>query len=226
MNHKTDVRWWHVPLLKLYDSLSRNDSMRPADLIIVMAGRMERKQYGLELYRAGAAPRLILSVGRFEVSKMRGLDLEKVEELIQLRNTTAPARRHFFVKMDPSGISIERVRLSTWNTYGEVLAFRQYLAGEAARKVMVVSTDIHLRRVALTFAEVFREKPVEFLYCPVPDRLGFLRKAGWWTRPDDRRFVVVELLKLAGYRVILSAPRWAIPRLMRLRRFWGSRYLR
>ena len=41
---------------------------------------------------------------------------------------------------------------------------------------MVVSTGIHLRRVALAFARVFRDAPIEFRYCPVPCRLEVLRK--------------------------------------------------
>ena len=54
----------------LYERLTRNDDPAPADLIFVLAGKMERKRYGLELYRARSAKRLILSVGRFEVSKL------------------------------------------------------------------------------------------------------------------------------------------------------------
>ena len=36
---------------------------------------MERKVYGLELFRAGVSPKLVLSIGRFEVSIMRNLNL-------------------------------------------------------------------------------------------------------------------------------------------------------
>ena len=46
-------KWWQALLLRLYASLTRNDAPASADLIFVMAGRMERKHYGLELYRAG-----------------------------------------------------------------------------------------------------------------------------------------------------------------------------
>jgi len=200
--------WWHAVLLRLYESLTRSDATTPADLIFVMAGRMDRKHYGLELYRAGLAPRLVLSVGRFEVSKMHKVDFERalVEELIALRDKTRPDQRHFFVKLDPSGASIERRSPPTWNTYGEILDLRHFLEAGNVRRVMVVSTDVHLRRVALTCARVFRGTPVEFLYCPVPSRFGSVRKDGWWTRPEDRRFVIKEMIKLAGYRVILSLP--------------------
>jgi len=211
--------WWHALLRRLYESLTRSDAATPADLIFVMAGRMERKRYGLELHRAGLAPRLVLSVGRFEVSKMHGVGLEKavVQELIALRDKTEPDERHFFVKLDPSGVSIEKRILPGWNTYGEILGLRDFLEAGNVRRVMLISTEVHLRRVALTCANVFRGTPVEFLYCPVPSRFGWLRKDGWWTRADDRRVVVKEMLKLAGYAVILSMPAWATRRLMRRR---------
>ncbi len=209
--------WWHSCLLWLYEKLSLNDSLQAADLIFVMAGRMERKQYGLELYRAGMAPRLVLSVGRFEVSKMSSLNLEGVEKLIVTRDETRPDERHFFVEVETSGIRIEKVKLRRWNTYGEALGFRQFLKRQKARSVILVSTDVHLRRVSLTFSRIFRCIPIEFVYCPVPSRLASLKKDRWWMRPDDRRFVMKEMMKLVGYRVILSMPAWATRRLMRLK---------
>jgi hypothetical protein len=90
--------------------------------------------------------------------------------------------------------------------------------GRGAGKVMIVSTVVHLRRVAFTVSRVFRNVPVNFVYCPVPPRLEVLREERWWSRAYDRRFVVKEMLKLAGYVVILSMPAWAIRRLMRLRK--------
>jgi uncharacterized SAM-binding protein YcdF (DUF218 family) len=178
---------------------------------------MERKCYGLELYRTGLAPRLTLSVGRFEVSRMSTLDQPVRDELISLRDRTWPADRHFFIDMENSGVHIEKVMLSRWSTYGEALAFRRCWQVRKAKRVMVVSTDVHLRRTALAFAEVFRGEPVEFHYCPVPSGFGFVQKSRWWTRRDDRRFVLREWVKLAGYRAILWAPAWAIRHLMRLK---------
>jgi hypothetical protein len=90
------------------------------------------------------------------------------------------------------------------------------LEREHAAKVMVVSTEIHLRRVAYTIRKVLRDRPLEFLYCPVPED-GTLRKRGWWTRQDSRSYVLLELMKLTGYGLILSMPAWAVGRLMRLR---------
>jgi hypothetical protein len=106
-----------------------NDPVEPVDLIFVMAGRMERTRYGLELYRAGIATRLVLSVGRFEVSRMSGLEWEGFDELVALRARTQPDERHFFVEVDSARVHSERAKLQRWNTYGEVLGLRQLVEG-------------------------------------------------------------------------------------------------
>ena len=73
-------------LLQWYRALTRDDQPKPGDLIFVMAGRMARKHYGIELFRAGIAPLLVLSTDRFEVSKMSKLGLAGFDELIALRD--------------------------------------------------------------------------------------------------------------------------------------------
>lgn len=204
-------------LIRTYEKLTVNDAPAAADVIFVLAGRMERKGYGLELFRAAVAPRLVLSVGRFEVSKLSILSPEKLDELKALRDRAAPGERHFFITLDESGTHIEKSVLPRWSTFGEALAFRRFWEREKAPRVLVVSTDIHLRRVALTFAKVFGSAPVQFRYCPVPPSPGALQKWNWWAGREDRRFVAQELIKLVGYRSILLTPAWAIRRLMRLK---------
>lgn len=211
------ISWWHSRFYRLYDHLTLNDSIQPVDLIFVMAGRMERKPYGLELYRAGVAPRLLLSIGRFEVSKMRVFDFESAAELIAQRDRTAPGDRHFFCDINAAGTRIESVKLRRWNTYGEILGLREFLKSDMPRSVMVVSTGVHLRRVAATFGRVFRDVPLEARYCPVPSLISSVRKEEWWARPQDRKYVLSELMKLAAYRSILRMPDWVVGRLMRLK---------
>lgn len=203
-------KWPHRLLLALYEYLTVTVDPQPVDLVFVMAGRMERKRYGLNLFRSGLAPTLVLSVGRFEVSKLQHLQLDGYEELVKLRDQTPPDDRHFFITITSSGIRFERTKLPKWNTYGEVVAFRDFVKHRNARRVMVVSTDIHLRRVALTFRSVFHRAEIQFLYCAVPSSLSSVQKIHWWIRSPDRRYVISELIKLAGYRVILFFPAWAV----------------
>ena len=127
------------------------------------------------------------------------------------------------MNVDSSGVRAHKVKLLRWNTYGEVLALYDYLKHGNARRVMVVSTDIHLRRVALTFRKVSRDMPVQFLYCPVPSTLSSVKEDRWWTRADDRRYVLKEMIKLAGYRIILLIPTRAVRWLIRLRTGIGNR---
>lgn len=195
--------------LRIGNVLILNDAVQPADLILVLAGRMERKAYGLQLYRAGIAPRLVLSVGRFEVSKMRGLGLEGTEDLIAVRDATPPDERHFLVQVRSSGVQIEKLRLPRWSTYGEALGLRAFLEKQAVDRVLVISTDIHLRRVALSFRKAFQGTRFEFVYCPVP------RAAQW--QQADFHYLIQELFKLAGYRALLSLPPRAARRLMQLK---------
>jgi hypothetical protein len=201
----------------LYKKLTLHDQPQPVDVIFVMAGRMERKSYGLDLFRAGLAPRLVLSVGRFEVTRTKRFQLPGCDELISLRDKTPPNERHFFVEVNGSVVQIRKVKLAAWNTYGEALGLREWLKDENVRHVMVISTDIHLRRVALSFSKVFQNLPEHFVYCPVPCDLSSLKQERWWTRPNDRGYVLKELCKLTGYRMILSMPPSAIRWLMRLK---------
>ena len=151
--------------------------MKPSDLIYVMAGRPERKQYGLELYQRGFAPRLLLSVGRFEVSKMGNLQIGGMEKLLAMRDAALPHERHFFLDLSASGMCIEKAALPKWNTFGEISGLRRFLERAGAlRRVMVISTDVHLRRVALTFRKVFGAAPIEFSYCAFPPAYSPCRK--------------------------------------------------
>jgi len=204
-------------LYRLYDNLTRHDAPGPVDLIFVLAGRPERKRYGLELYRKGIAPRLLLSVGRFEVSKMAAIDCGLARELMARRDRTAPEERHFFCEINASGFHIERPRLRRWNTYGELLALRTFEGLGAVRSMMVISTDVHLRRVAMVFDKVFRDAPLEVRYCPVPADCSSLNRNQWWTRSEDRGYVLREAVKLFAYRTILSMPDALAARAMRLR---------
>jgi hypothetical protein len=201
-------------LEKIYQLLTLGDKVEPADLVIVMAGRMDRKHYGLRLFRQGIAPKLLLSVGRYEISQMPETGLPGVDRLLALRSITPPDQRHFFISLDASGMEIERASLPSWNTYGEVVGLLQYLARADFSKVMVVTTDIHLQRVARTIRKLKGGRSPEFRYCPVPE-VQEIRKR-WWKYPENRSYVLSELVKLAGYTLILSLPAHAAAKLMML----------
>jgi len=68
--------------------LSVDDGPAPCGVILVLAGRPERKPYGLKLFQQQFAPRLIVSVGRYEVRETA--KQLSVPALLELRDATPP----------------------------------------------------------------------------------------------------------------------------------------
>ena len=89
------------PLLPgLHAWLSSVDHARPADLIFILAGQMSRKDFALQLFREGLAPRLLFSVGRFEIRRFSKLALPIGLDLLKLAQHLPPPQRH---KLPQSG---------------------------------------------------------------------------------------------------------------------------
>ena len=182
-----------------------------------MAGKVNRVQYGLELYRARLAPIVVLSIGRFDVSKLFRICPDDFRDLIGLRDRTPPDQRHFFWQMGTSGTFVELAALPSWNTYGEAVGLQQYLAQHQilADRILVISTYVHLRRVAGTFRKVFNNF-TGFTFCAVPPGLSTLKPSSWWVDAENRRFILKESFKLIGYRLVLLLPIAAVHFCMRL----------
>ena len=148
---------------------------------------------------------------------MRPFALKKIDELTTARDRIPPQERHFFYEIDGVDVRWEQAGIRRWSTYGEVLALKEYLGREMPRSMIVVSSDLHLRRIAVTIEKVFRGVPLDVVYCPVPAGRSPVHEDGWWRRPRDRSYVLVETIKLVAYRLILWMPGGMIPRLMRLK---------
>jgi hypothetical protein len=85
---------------RICDFLDIGKSPHIADCIFVLAGKQERKTYGIKMWRFGYAPELIISVDRFEWRKFKELNLESDGGLEELVEKTPPKKRHFLVRMD------------------------------------------------------------------------------------------------------------------------------
>lgn len=172
-----------------------------SDLIFVLAGRPERKTYGLKLFREGLAPRIILSVGRFEVRQVARLDLGSDFGLRELAARTPAAQRHFFLDLalDSRRAGLAGVRHS--GTYEELLGLAAYLSSGAITSLTFVSTSIHLRRVRWCCERISGLRDRTIRYVPVPEATSSFQREGWWKRPDHWSYLVSEYAKLAVYSV-------------------------
>jgi DUF218 domain len=182
----------------LADVLSIHDAPASCDLIFVLAGRPERKPYGWELFQSGLAPRLILSVGRYEARETARSPLE-IPELLSLREKTPPSQRHFWVDFHGGNRTVSLAGLKETNTYWEIYALGDYLRPNFPARIAIVSTSIHLRRVRLCCRKIAALAESQVLFLPVPEDKSRFQREGWWKSRDQCFYLLSEYVKLAGY---------------------------
>lgn len=173
--------------------------VRGCDLIFVLAGRMERKSYGIELLNKHVAPRLILSVDRFEVRHTAFLLQDS--DLIPLRDKTPANQRHFWIDFGNGQRNIFQAQLRRTGTFEELQALAGYLNTQPPLQIGLISTSVHLRRVKFCCLRIpfFNERNV-WLW-PVPEEQSSFKKAGWWKRPSHSSYLLSEYIKLAAYHL-------------------------
>ena len=197
---ETGIRPWQL-LFRLHAWLSPADSPRGAGLIFVLAGKMYRKEYALELFRQGAAPRILLSVGRFEIRRFSKMSLPVSLDLLKLAQETPPPQRHYFVSFQGQEVQAKHVPPHRFGTLTEIRALASWLAANPEiRSMLVVSTDTHLRRIRMCCRALLDSAiEVTFLaspyFPPEPER-----KFPGASAVDD----LLELFKLGVYRVLLK----------------------
>jgi len=188
-----------TPLLSgLCDYLALDDSPSRSDLIFVLAGRPERKTYGLQLFRQGIAPRIILSVGRFEIRQMDEFGFQDLK-LRELVTRMVPADRHFFIELSKGSRTVMPAGIKRVGTFGELSALAAYLGQQPVRSVTLVSTSIHLRRVRWCCQRIRGLHRREIFFVPVPEELSSFRRDNWWKQLDHWSYVNAEYAKLLAY---------------------------
>ena len=141
----------------LHTWLSPADPPRGADLIFVLAGEMHRKEYALTLFRQGFAPRILISVGRFEIRRFSRMALPVPIDLLGLAQGVPPPDRHYFVFFHGEEVRADRVQPRRFGTLTEIDAVARWLeAHPEIRSLLVVSSDTHLRRLRLCCRSLLR----------------------------------------------------------------------
>lgn len=192
-------------LRRIYDWLATTDPPGVDDLIFVLAGREERKRHGLKLYRDGRAPRLLLSVARFEIRRFRNLDLPQALDLQEIALRVPAPLRHFFLCFDGQRWQVERIPRGRFGTLSEISALKHWLAGHPEIASMaLITSGAHLRRVRMCCRALLPSGlRLRLIAVPVgPPELDGKDAA----HPEiSFEFVFSELIKLVGYRAILAS---------------------
>ncbi|MDR7419045.1 MAG: YdcF family protein [Armatimonadota bacterium] len=154
------------------------DRLEKSDLIVVLSGGRsdERVRQAADLYKAGYAPRVLLSGGE-ELMDLPIPDLQRLQAI-----------KH---GIPESALLFESRSTST----GEQARYlRPILEGMGVRRAIVVTSSFHTRRTRYLFRRAFAGSSVEIRVYPV--QRDVFSPVRWWTREQDTESVVLEYIKL------------------------------
>ena len=151
----------------------------PADLIHVLGGGQLgpylRVDHGVALYRAGYAPRLLLTGSEWRIEWA-----ERNRDRALAQGVPAAA-----LHLDPSPRT----------THAEALVLRRLAAAGGIRSVLLVTEAFHAGRAARIFSRALRGAAVELRSCPAG--CGGFPPPRWWEDPPLRALVLGEAARLA-----------------------------
>lgn len=169
--------------------LKRADPPAKADAIVVLAGPYTRSMHAADLYRAGHAPRVVLS------EAVRERIWAQLEELgIRLPSVTEVHHRVLQAKGVPDD-RIEPLGRPALSTADEALAIAERF-GKPGASLIVVTSPSHVMRARLIVGRALKGRGVKLMVCatpyePFPDE--------WWRSQDAAREVLLEWVKIAFF---------------------------
>ena len=182
-------------LASLGGHLVRADPLAKADAIIVLAGGTPQREIeAADLFVAGYAPRVVLTIERdseaVELLRRRGIPYETQIELKQrvFRSLGVP---------ESAVELLDQVRATSTRMETDVV--RRWVVDNHARRIIVVTSPFHTARASFVFRRALKDAHVEVLVRPTsyeefdPER--------WWTDRQQLRNGVFELQKLVFYYV-------------------------
>jgi hypothetical protein len=197
INPRNFLRWTH-------DLLSCSDPLADSDLIFVLSGRKSRKAHALELLRCGRAPKILLSVGRFELRHFPKLDLPVPVDMLKIAASVPPPQRHYFVTFEKQQVQVERIAMRRFGTLSEIEALAIWLDRHPqVTSVLVVSSGFHLRRILICCRALLPRQVVVRLNA-VPNEALSEQREQWWRHKESRRMVISELVKIPCYAFLLA----------------------
>ena len=169
--------------------LKRADTPAKADAIVVLAGPYTRSMYAADLYRAGHAPRVVLS------EAVREKVWSQLEELgIHLPSVPEVHRRVLQAK----GVPVERIEplgRPALSTVDEALAIAERF-GQPGASVIVVTSPSHVMRARLIIERALEGQGVKLMVCATPYE-AFPDE--WWRSQDAAREVLLEWVKIGFF---------------------------
>ena len=176
--------------------LRLEDPLRPADLIAVMPSDWQGVDYGIELYKKGYAPRLMLIGGYpFKLIAQDGESLRVVK-----MDWEQVARGIALQAGVPDDAILTRGGSST---YEQARQFVDLAEASQLNTVIIVTDDVHSRRISWSVAKFPASAKLALIYSPVPRSIYLPQEQfdtdQWWTDEDSAQQVFAEYVKLGYY---------------------------
>jgi uncharacterized SAM-binding protein YcdF (DUF218 family) len=164
-----------------------------ADAIAVLSGSevyRERDEYAAELFKAGRAPRIVLTnddePGGWSQERQRTmLFVERAQEALTRAGVPPDA-----IEVAPGSVA---------STYDEAATLAAYARARGWRSVVVVTSGYHSRRAWWTLRRAFAGSGVEVGLEPVAAGAQSPSPWTWWASAAGWRMVAGEYVKLVYY---------------------------
>ncbi|MFP3123392.1 YdcF family protein [Ectobacillus funiculus] len=154
------------------NSLVIDEHPNKSDVIVVLSGGKGRLEKGVDLYKKGFAPYLMISNGAEDNLYEGARKLGMPTEAIIIENQAGSTREN--------AIFTEKLMIE-----------HQF------QSAIIVSSNYHMRRVNINYEQIFKDSKLKLIYCSVNDNSIYNPKK-WWLSKKDFRTTYIEYIKIAG----------------------------
>jgi uncharacterized SAM-binding protein YcdF (DUF218 family) len=165
-----------------------DDHVEPSDAILVMDGSTPPREVGAAmLYRRGLAPLVVLSLGRdpvAEAGRLAGQPSRQERAAQALRNLGVPAA---------AIVTLDRVVDNTWQ---ELAAHFAHARARAWRRVIIVTSPAHTRRVRLMWNAGYQARLAALVH---PTPYEEFDPERWWRSTRSLETGLYELAAIANF---------------------------
>ncbi len=159
------------------------DDPQPSDLILVLAGETERRpERALQLLDQGYGRRVVMDV----------------PAAAKIYDSTQVELAEKYVRGLPQAASVRICPIEGLSTRDEVHDVEKCLAGEEARRVLIVTSDFHTRRALNIFREEVPGK--SFSVAAAKDETQFGTR--WWTHRQWAKTCLDEWMKVVWWTAV------------------------
>ena len=187
----TRMLW--LPLLGTYLVVADPLPGEPADLVLPLAGDLERVFYAAALYRDRRAEGVLITNLPLATQGAKDEHLQQVYTIL-------------------SGAGVPEALVSTLpevseTTFEELEKVRAYLESTEIDSLLVVTSPWHTRRARLNLRVAFRDSKIQASIAPLPSYAAApnlprsYNPRTWWQNADTFKKVTSEYLKLAAYAI-------------------------